>query len=138
MKRLLCVLSAVAGSVLLISLTLLSSFPTEARGAPKSIRLSAGAMGQSIYMLLAVLAKRLEEGMPGVRVNVVAGGGKANPKLVSIKKVDIAFTVMGLYKNAILGRKPAWRDTTRTSSGSAPSASTARYASQPGAGSPAG
>ncbi|MDP6366170.1 MAG: TAXI family TRAP transporter solute-binding subunit [Nitrospinota bacterium] len=106
MKSKLRVLIAVAASVLLISLASLGSFPTGAGGASKSIKLSAGAMGQSIYMLLAVLAKRLEEAMPGVRANVVAGGGKANPKLVSLKKVDIAFTVMGLYKNAILGKKP--------------------------------
>jgi TRAP transporter TAXI family solute receptor len=90
----------------LISLVAFGGFPTGASGASKTIKLSAGAMGQSIYMWLAVLAKRMEEVTSGLRASVIAGGGKANPRLVNLKKVDIAFTVMGLYRSAILGIKP--------------------------------
>ena len=100
------VVSFVVAFLFLISFVSLGGFLKEANGAPKAIKLSAGAMGQSIYMLLGVLAKRMEEGTSGLKASVIAGGGKANPRLVNLKKVDIAFTVMGLYRSAIFGNKP--------------------------------
>lgn len=93
-------------SFLLFSLMLIGGTVAKAGEIPKSIKMSAGAMGQSPYMLLAVLSQYMEEAMPGLKVTVIAGGGMANLKLIDSKKVDIAFTVDFLYGNAIRGESP--------------------------------
>jgi TRAP transporter TAXI family solute receptor len=77
-----------------------------AQARAESIRLSAGAMGQSVYMLTAVLAKWMQEAVPGLQASVIAGGGKANLDLVEKGKVDIGFTTLELYDAASKGEAP--------------------------------
>jgi len=84
---------------------LLASAPLSPARAD-SIRLSAGALGQSVYMLTAVLAKWLQESVPGLQASVIAGGGKANLDLVEKGKVDIGFTTLELYDAASKGEAP--------------------------------
>lgn len=73
---------------------------------PKMLKLSGGAMGQSSYMLMAILPQFLGEAIPGLKASVIAGGTIANIKLVDQKKVDIAFTLHNVYGNALRGEAP--------------------------------
>lgn len=73
---------------------------------PKFLTLSGGAMGQSSYMLMAILPGLLDQAMPGLKASVIAGGTVANVKLVDQKKVDIAFTLQDIYGEALRGKPP--------------------------------
>lgn len=71
---------------------------------PKSIRLSAGAMGQSPYMLFGLISRWIQKSVPGLRAQVIAGGGKANVRLVDKGQADVAFAIMSNYSDALYGK----------------------------------
>jgi TRAP transporter TAXI family solute receptor len=105
MKKRICSIFMVFTFAMVPVLTI--SPPASAEKVPKTIRLSAGAMGQSLYMLLSIMSRWLPDKVPGLsKVSVIAGGAKANPKLVDNGTVDIATTSHPIYRNAIKGERP--------------------------------
>ena len=96
--------------ILTVSLVLMPAIgtaPAAAEKIPKVITLSAGAMGQSLYMLMALMSRWLPEAVPGLqKATVIAGGSSANPKLVDRGEVDIAMTSHPTYGEALRGEGP--------------------------------
>ena len=74
--------------------------------APKALTLSAGAIGQTWYMLAAYLGEDLKKSFPDTQVTVMGGGGVANINLLSQGTVDFGMTSTDLYYAALKGRKP--------------------------------
>lgn len=74
--------------------------------APKALTLSAGAIGQTWYMLAAYLGEDLKKSFPDTQITVMGGGGVANINLLSQGTVDFGMTSTDLYFAALKGRKP--------------------------------
>lgn len=73
---------------------------------PKSITLSAGAVGQNWYMLAALLGEDLKKMYGGTQITVMAGGGVANVNLLDQGTIDFGLTSNDLYFAALKGAAP--------------------------------
>ena len=89
-------------SAVCLALTLASSV----QAAPKSLTLSAGAIGQNWYMLAAMLGEELKKTYSGTQITVMAGGGVANVNLLDQGTIDFGLTSNDLYYAAIKGMPP--------------------------------
>lgn len=94
------------GSVLL-GLWLAAALASPALAAPpKSITLSAGALGQNWYMLAALLGEEMKKTYSGAQITVMAGGGVANVTLLDQGTIDFGLTSTDLYAAALKGAEP--------------------------------
>ena len=94
-----------AGTALLAAcLALALASPVQAQ--PKSITLSAGAIGQNWYMLAALLGENLKKTYSGAQITVMAGGGVANVNLLDQGTIDFGLTSTDLYVAALKGAAP--------------------------------
>lgn len=85
---------------------LLSGSPAHAAEAPAALTISAGAIGQTWYMLAAHLGEVMKEKYETTQITVMAGGGLANVKLVDEGVVDFGMTSTDLYAAAMKGSSP--------------------------------
>ena len=91
------------GAVALVLLAAVHSVPAQ---EPKALTFSAGAIGQTWYMLAAYLGEDLKKAFPDTQVTVMGGGGVANINLLSQGTIDFGMTSTDLYFAALKGRKP--------------------------------
>lgn len=89
-----------------LSFGLAAASPAMAAKQPAALTVSAGAMGQTWYMLAAHLGEKLKKEYAKSQITVMAGGGLSNVKLVEQGVVDFAMTSTTLYSAAIQGKKP--------------------------------
>ena len=87
-----------------LALAMLGSAATAS--AQKALTLSAGAIGQTWYMLAALLGEDLKKSRPDTQVTVMGGGGVANVNLLAQGTVDFGMTSTDLYFAALKGRAP--------------------------------
>lgn len=80
--------------------------PAAAAQKPAALTVSAGALGQTWYMLAAHLGEQLKKAYGKTQVTVMAGGGLANVKLLDQGVVDFGMTSTTLYSSALQGKKP--------------------------------
>jgi hypothetical protein len=85
---------------------LLSGGPAYAAEAPAALTISAGALGQTWYMLAAHLGEVMKEDYETTQITVMAGGGLANIKLVDEGVVEFGMTSTDLYAAAMKGTSP--------------------------------
>lgn len=96
-----------AGIMLLAAcLALPLASASAAQEAPKSLTLSAGAVGQNWYMLAALLGEELKKMYSGTQITVMAGGGVANVNLLDQGTIDFGLTSNDLYFAALKGSAP--------------------------------
>ncbi|MBI2177271.1 MAG: TAXI family TRAP transporter solute-binding subunit [Candidatus Tectomicrobia bacterium] len=89
-------------SAVCLALALASSVQAQ----PKSITLSAGAVGQHWYMLAALLGEDLKKTYSATQITVMAGGGVANVNLLDQGTIDFGLTSTELYAAALKGAAP--------------------------------
>ena len=82
------------------------SGPVHASDAPAALTISAGAIGQTWYMLAAHLGEVMKDKYETTQITVMAGGGLANVKLIDEGVVDFAMTSTDLYASAMKGTSP--------------------------------
>lgn len=80
--------------------------PEGAAERSAALTISAGALGQTWYMLAALLGEALKKEYAGTRITVMAGGGVANVSLLDQGTIDFGFTSTDLHVAALRGVAP--------------------------------
>jgi len=97
---------SIAAALLAACLAVPAASASAAQEAPKSLTLSAGAIGQNWYMLAALLGENLKKMYGTTQITVMAGGGVANVNLLDQGTIDFGLTSTDLYVAAMKGVAP--------------------------------
>lgn len=82
-----------------------TSFSTPAISA-EQYTFAVGSLGGTFGRLGAGLAENFNNHAKGIKLSVIPGGGRANPKMIGSGKADIGFSFANLSKNALKGQSP--------------------------------
>ena len=67
---------------------------------------AVGSLGGTFGRLGAGLAENFNKHAKDMKLSVIPGGGRANPKMIGSGKADIGFSFANLSKNALKGQSP--------------------------------